>query len=410
MSKIPVSKILISVAGSVDTDTGQRTTTLVEQLSSKSDIEIVGVFNSDINEAKKVIDQSGLKNSGKLAHTNLDSFLNQKTDIVIISEMDSANAHRVIMAALSRRINVINLNAITECALGYLYKETAQKNQVIYTVGAGDEPAVTLDLVHYCQKLNLKVICAGKGKNNPMDTKANENDFIELGKQKNVNPRSLASFVDGTKTMLEMAILSNSTGWPIDCPGMHGPAVNVDELAKTFIPKSDGGILANYPVIDFGIGNVAPGVFVVFTTDQTSIIDELIYLKMKGTKYFVLYKPYHLGNIEAPLSIYDIIDNHRATICIKHKFVTMVCAKAKKDMRAGELIDTAGGFAFFGFALSAEESEKNNYAPLALVEKSTLKQDIKKGDFFTFNHLEMDSKRGLEAAWNLQSKMLMEEK
>ena len=400
--------IRLGIAGSVDTDTGQKTTTLVRQLDSIKDIRIVGLYNADMAEAENVLRLSGLKGENVKVFTELSDFVKVQQDMVIVTEMDSAVAHAVIIGVLESGKHVINLNAITECAFGFLYKKTAEKHKSIYTVGAGDEPAVTLDLIEYCRKLNLTVICAGKGKNNPMNVRANEDDFIDQGRQKNVNSRSLASFVDGTKTMLEMAILSNSSGFPIDQAGMHGPSVDVEALNKTFIPLSDGGILKSFPVIDFGIGNVAPGVFVVFTSEQQSLIDELQYLKMKGQKYFVLYKPYHLGNIESPLSIYDIVEKNKATIAIKGKYITMVVAKAKKDLQKGQRIDTTGGFSFYGFAVPAMEAENHNMVPLALIEKSTLKKDIKADEIFTFDHVDPDASGKLVDAWILQERMLKE--
>jgi len=317
-------------------------------------------------------------------------------------DTDTAVAHRVICDGLSAGKHVVNLNAVSEAALGVFYKNLAE----IYSVGAGDEPAATLELVEFCEKLNLKVICAGKGKNNPMNVRAIPDDFFEMGKAKNLNPQSVASFVDGTRTMLEMAILSNATGWPIDKPGMHGVSVNVDTLTSTFVPKKDGGILDSFPVIDFGIGDIAPGVFVIFTTDQQSIIDELLYLKMKGGPYFYLYKPYHLGNIEAPLSIHSILSDKKPSLVIKDKFVTMVCVKAKKDLKAGEVLDTAGGYTFYGFSISAGEAERKAYVPLALAEKATVLKDIKAGELITFADLKLDESRGLLAAWEEQKRLL----
>jgi len=203
-----------------------------------------------------------------------------------------------------------------------------------------------------------------------------------------------------------MSLLSNATGWGIDKPGMHGPKVNVNELHTTYIPKADGGILSTTPVIDYGIGNIAPGVFVVFTTEQQSIIDELLYLKMQGGPYFHLYKPYHLGNIEAPLSIHSILRDKRPSLVIKDKFVTMVCAKAKKNLEAGEIIDTSGGYCMYGFAVPAADAAAQNLAPMALVEKSTVTRDLAADELITMDYIKVDESRGLLKCWNEQKAML----
>ena len=402
-------EIGVGFAGSVDTDTGQRTTTLAAQIQSIPEMFVSAVYNPDISEAELVADRAGLgalRKSGSLITTDsLDSFLAAPSEVIIVSDMDAAVANEVILASFTERKHVVNLNAVSEAALGLYYKVKAAETGVIYSVGAGDEPAATLELVEFCEKLNLQIVCAGKGKNNPMNTGAVPDDYFEYGKQKNLNPQSIASFVDGTKTMLEMSILSNATGWGIDVPGMHGPKLNVEDLNSVFVPESAGGILKKTPVIDYGIGNIAPGVFVIFTTRQQSIIDELQYLKMQGGPYFYLYKPYHLGNIEAPLSIHSILREGRPSLVISDGYRTMVCTKAKKDLSPGEVIDTSGGYCFYGYAVPAEEAERQKLAPMALVEKSRVKRAVKAGELIGFDDIETDASRGLSACWEEQKAM-----
>ena len=399
----------IGFAGSVDTDTGQRTTTLAAQVQSIPEMYAAAVYNPDIKEAELVVRKSGLDaelSGGRLtAVDSVEAFLSAPMEVVVVSDMDAAVSNEVILAAFKAGKHVVNLNAVSEAALGVYYKTKAAEAGVIYSVGAGDEPAATLELVEFCEKLNLDIVCAGKGKNNPMDLHAVPDDFFQVGKEKNLNPQSIASFVDGTKTMLEMSILSNATGWGIDKPGMHGPKVNVDELNTTFVPKSAGGLLSSAPVIDYGVGNIAPGVFVIFTTEQQSIIDELLYLKMQGGPYFYLYKPYHLGNIEAPLSIHSILRDNRPSLVIKDRFVTMVCAKAKKDLKKGDVLDTSGGYTFYGFALPADDAERQNLAPLALVEKSTMARDAAADELISMDDIAVDESRGLLRCWNEQKGM-----
>ena len=108
----------------------------------------------------------------------------------------------------------------------------------------------------------------------------------------------MTSFVDGTKSMIEMACLSNATGLVPDIRGMHGPRANINDLTKILIPGKDGGILDKTGVVDFVIGDLAPGVFLVYTTDSEISRKELEYLKNGSGPYFLLYKPYHLASIE----------------------------------------------------------------------------------------------------------------
>jgi len=420
MEKIGKNIFNVAIAGSLETDTGQKTSTLVEQIESLKDINIMAAYSKDIKEAELILKKAKLigkfkyinnKNSLKKSKSeniitdNLEIFLGiENIDVVMITELDTKIAVDVIYKSLKSRKSVINLNAVSEVTLGLLFKNLANSNNVIYSVGAGDEPAATLELVNFCEKLGLDIICAGKGKNNPLDIYCTPDDFIEKGRQIKVSPRSIASFVDGTKTMLEMAILSNATGMPIDKTGMHGPKANVVDLVKTFNLKKDGGILNSIPVVDYVVGDIAPGVFVVFTSNQKSIINELEYLKMGSGPNFVLYKPYHLGNIEAPMSIYDVVLSKKSTLTVKKEMITSVVAKAKKDLKPEDIIGTVGGYDFSGLAIDYKEMLNKNYVPIGLVEKSKVKRSIEKDKIISFEDIECITDSIINL-WNLQVKI-----
>jgi len=123
-----------------------------------------------------------------------------------------------------------------------------------------------------------QTIAAGKGKNNPLDKCANPTTLADYAAQKGSSAKMMTSFVDGTKSMFEMACLSNSTGLVPDVRGMHGPKVNVSELTRVYSLKKDGGILSKKGVVEFAIGDIAPGVFLVYTSHLKIIRDELKYL------------------------------------------------------------------------------------------------------------------------------------
>ena len=348
------NKFKVAVAGSYETDTGQKTSTLIEQIENISSIDLISFFNHNIDEAKKVLRKAGVfenfsannkrgKDSVKIFTDDLELFCNsEEYDLVIVSEINTEKATEIIYKCLQKGKNVINLNAVSEITFGPLFKKTGISNNIIYSVGAGDEPAATLQMVEFCHRLGLDIVSAGKGKNNPLNIYSNPEDFQKMSDEIGVSSQSIASFVDGTKTMLEMAILSNATGYPIDIEGMHGPEAEVDQLPKIFCLKEDGGILNTVPSIDYAVGNVAPGVFVVFSTNQKSILEELNYLKMGKGPNYVLYKPYHLGNIESLLSIYDVLVEKQPSLVIKDSFITSVVGKTKRHLHKGEKYDSTG--------------------------------------------------------------------
>lgn len=412
-------QINVAVSGSFETDTGQKTSTIVEQIHKLPGINLNAFFNKDRKIAERVLVAAGILNEfeyssskepsvNELIYTDdYDFFLSlEEPDVFIITEINASAASEIVSGCLGRGKKVVNLNAISEVTLGLLFKKLAIEKSTIYSVGAGDEPAATLELINYCNMLGLETICAGKGKNNPLNIYANPGIFEKKGREMNVSPLLIASFVDGTKTMLEMAILSNATGFKIDRTGMHGPEANVKDLVKIFDLKKNGGVLANAPVIDFAIGDIAPGVFVVFTSTQESILDELRYLKMGTGPNFLLYKPYHLGNIEAPLSIYDLMLYEKPSLVIKDSFITMVAVKAKKDLKKGERLDYSGGYSFYAVAVDYGLFEKMAYVPIGLAEGSKVIEDIKKDSIIKYGQIEINENSSIAGLWEEQQKYM----
>ena len=128
----------------------------------------------------------------------------------------------------------------------------------------------------------------------------------EEANKKNMNPNMLTSFVDGSKTMIEMAALGNYLDFNLDIDGMHGPDSDYKSLNSIFIPESSGGLLKNINVVDFAFG-VAPGVFAIVYSEDDYVNYEMEYLKMGKGPYWTLYRPYHLTSLEIPRTIMKLM-------------------------------------------------------------------------------------------------------
>lgn len=121
----------------------------------------------------------------------------------------------------------------------YLHAE-AERLGVIYSLGMGDEPSC-MELIEFVSAMGHRIVCAGKGKNNPLNIDATPDTYLEEAIRRHMNPRMLVEFFDGSKTMVEMAAIANPTGLIPDRPGMHGPAATKGELNKILIPQAAGG-------------------------------------------------------------------------------------------------------------------------------------------------------------------------
>ena len=116
----------------------------------------------------------------------------------------------------------------------------------------------------------------------------------------------LVEFVDGSKTMIEMACFANATGLSPDVPNMHGPDTSVPELKDVFRLQQDGGILRRKGVVDYAVGRVAPGVFLIVGTDHPRLRQCLVLRDMGQGPVYTLFRPFHLCSMEVPLTVATI--------------------------------------------------------------------------------------------------------
>ncbi|MDP8978656.1 MAG: oxidoreductase [Actinomycetota bacterium] len=279
-------------------------------------------------------------------------------------------ASRCLLAGL----HYVTLNAEMDVTVGRFLDVLARRAGVVYTVACGDEPVAAKELVDFAHDLALEVVCAGKGKNNPFDPAATPDSVAAEARGKRMNPKMLASFVDGSKTMVEMAALSNATGLRPDVVGMHGPKAEVPALAEVFRPRADGGILHGRGRVDYAFGP-APGVFCVVTSDDETVAEDMEFLRMGKGRYWCLYRPYHLANLEAPRAVAMAVLDGRPALRPATATAEVV-AVAKRDLVAGDVIDGIGGTAVYGTLYPAEEA--GGLLPLGLAQEARVTCDVRR--------------------------------
>ena len=312
----------------------------------------------------------------------------------------------VALSSIVGRKHVVTLNVETDITVGPILKKMAKDYGVVYTLSAGDEPAALKELYDFADGLGLEVICAGKGKNNPLNVEANPATLADYAASKGSSAKMMTSFVDGSKSMVEMACLSNATGLIPDCRGMHGARVSIKELAKTFSLKKDGGILDKTGVVDFAIGDLAPGVFLVYSTKKKMIKNVLNYLALGEGPNYLLYRPYHLTSIETPLSIARVYFDKEPWIVPSGGLVSDVLTVAKKDLASGEIIDGIGGYMVYGLIDLYETTNKEKLLPIGLSQGCILKRCVKKGEPISYDDVDFPSDTLLLQLRKLQDKII----
>ncbi len=286
---------------------------------------------------------------------------------------------RVCVAAIEARKHIVNMNVETDATVGYALQRRAQAAGVVYTLTAGDEPGTIKELYDFADALGFTIVAVAKGKNNPLNRQSNPDTCAAKAKAQNMSAKMLASFEDGTKTMVEMTSIGNGVGFAPEVTGAYGPQCTIADLAKVFVPKSAGGIFNGPGAVDYAVGP-APGVFVIITTDQPKIMADLRYLRLNGHgNHWALYRPYHLANLETPISVARAVLDREVTLATTRPFVAETIAYAKRDLKAGEKIDALGGFTVYGMVERAEVARAGGQLPIGLAVGATLTAPVKMG-------------------------------
>lgn len=326
-------------------------------------------------------------------------------DIVIdASGVPSVGASTALRAILAGK-DVGLLTVETDITVGLLLSRLAQRAGVVYTVCRGDEPVEAKRLVDYATDLGFDVVCAGKGKNNVFDRSGNPDSLRAEALGKRMNPKMLTSFVDGSKTMIEMAALSNATGLKVSKRGMHGPTTTVDQLASTFSSVEHGGLLERTGVVDYAMGPVAPGVFCTVYSDSQLVQEGMDYLKMGPGPVYAFYRPYHLANLEAPLTVAAAVCD-RVPDLAPTTWNAEVVATAKRPLRAGETLDGVGGYTVYGVVEDAEAAAAEGFLPLGVCGGLQLSKDVAQGELLRWSDVEVNETELIVQLRRLQDSLL----
>ena len=318
----------------------------------------------------------------KNVHTLLDSGL---IDVVVDATGIPSVGAEIGLAAMESGKHLVMMNVEADVTIGAYLRSEAERLGVIYSLGAGDEPSSCMELIEFVSAMGHRIISAGKGKNNPLNFDATPDAYTEEAVRRHMNPRMLVEFVDGSKTMVEMAAIANATGLIPDRPGMHGPACSRDELNKVLIPQSAGGVLSSGEGrVDYSIGKgVAPGVFVVAEMDHARIRERMEDLKMGEGPYFTFLRPYHLTSLEVPLTCARAVLYGKADMVPMARPVAEVCALAKKDMAVGETLDQIGEYCYRAWIMTVPEARSAGAIPCGLLTGAKVTAPIRKGDLIT---------------------------
>ena len=370
-----------------------------------------GISDENIAVAKTLEEANRYMEQGKYVATENSDLISQANLVEVAIDVTGVPEVGVKIAidAMNNKKHVVMMDVETDVVIGSYLKKLGDKNGVIYTGSAGDEPGAVMELYSFARAMGMEVVVMGKGKNNKLDYDCNPDTVLEEATRRKMSPRMLTSFKDGTKTMVEMTAMSNATGFIPDVIGGHGPSASPKDrcadLNEIFKLKKDGGILEKHHVVEY-VNGIAPGVFVTVTTQNEEIAYQMGYHSMGPGPLWTLYRPYHLCNLETPLTVAKIVIDGEPTIIPLDGPVSECITVAKRDLKAGETIDGIGGYTTYGSIATAQETYEKGYVVYALVNKSArMKCDVKKGTLLTLDMVDLDTSTQLYQVRKEQDKM-----
>lgn len=400
---------------------GQMGSGFIDQVHGTAGMEVVAVADIQPGLAETALRRAGIDEvatkadldvlsevvagGGHVALENSDLLPRLPVDMVIeasgVPAVGAATAMRSILAGK----NVGLLTVETDVTVGLLLSRLAQASGVVYSVCRGDEPVEAKQLVDYAMDLGFEIVCAGKGKNNVFDRAATPASLADEARRRGMNPKMLTSFVDGSKTMIEMTSLSNATGLAVSKRGMHGPTTTVEQLAHVFTTKDHGGLLDRPGVVDYAMGPVAPGVFCVARTNREQVREGMAYLLLGDGPEYAFYRPYHLANLEASLTV-AAATLDRVSDLAPIGWTAEVVAVAKRDLHTGDSLDGIGGHTVYGVIDDAGAAASGGLLPLGLAAGAVLVQDVPRGQPLTYADVQLDDSQLIAKLRRLQDALL----
>jgi len=332
-------------------------------------------------------------------------------DIVIDATGSPAAGIAHALLCCEHRKHIIMVNVEADVLAGPLLARRAKEAGIIYTMASGDQPALIAELVDWARTIGMEVVCAGKGtkylpiyhKSTPDTVWGHYGFSQEQVAGGDFNAQMFNSFLDGTKSALEMAAVANGCELTPPKDGLYFPPCGVDDLPHILRPRSEGGILAQKGMVEVVSSierdsrpvfrDLRWGVYAVFEAPSKYVMDcfQQYGLKTDATgKYAAMYKPYHLIGLELGISVASIAVRQEATGATG-EWRGDVGATAKRSLKKGEKLDGEGGFTVYGKLMQTADSLRMNALPIGLAHNMVLKRDIAEGEVVTWNDVDYDA-------------------
>ncbi|MDP1790960.1 MAG: Gfo/Idh/MocA family oxidoreductase [Methylibium sp.] len=347
-------------------------------------------------------------------------------EVVIDATGSPAAGIAHVLACCRHGKHIVMVNVEADALAGPLLARKAREAGIVYSLAYGDQPALICEMVDWARTAGFQVVAAGKGTKYLPAYHASTPDTVwnhyglsaDDAKAGGMNAQMFNSFLDGTKSAIEMAAVANACGLTPADDGLAFPPCGVDDLARLLKPRADGGLLQHRGQVEVisslerdgrpVFRDLRWGVYVTFAADSEYVrrcFKEYGLVTDPSGEYSSMYKPFHLIGLELGISVASAGLRREATGAATG-WRGDVVATAKRALRAGEVLDGEGGFTVYGKLMPAAASLAGGYLPLGLAHKVRLRRDVADGQPVGWDDVEFDARseavqfrREMEAAF-----------
>ena len=332
-------------------------------------------------------------------------------DVVVEATGSPAAGIRHARAAIRAGKHIVMVNVEADVLAGPLLADEARKAGVVYSLAYGDQPALTAELVDWARATGFHVVAAGKGTKylpayhdvTPDGVWQHYGLTAGEAQSAGMNPQMFNSFLDGTKSAIEMAAIANATGLDVPNDGLLFPPCGVDDLPHVLRPRERGGVLERSGMVEVVSSlerdgrhvfrDLRWGVYVVLEAPNDYAADCFRQYGLKtdtSGRYAAMYKPYHLIGLELNVSVLSAALRKEPT-GQPRGFRGDVVAVAKKTLRAGEMLDGEGGYTVWGKVFPAATSLQLGALPIGLAHRVKLTRDVAHGEVVRWSDVAIDT-------------------
>lgn len=343
----------------------------------------------------------------------LDASRADDVEVVIEATGHPEAGIRHALAAIEAGRHIVMVNVEADVLAGALLADRARERGVVYSMAYGDQPALVAEMVDWARAAGFTVAAAGKGTKylpqyhqvTPDDVWSHYGLSPEQAKAGGMNPQMFNSFLDGTKSAIEMAAIANACDLDVPEEGLRFPPCGVDDLAHVLRPKSVGGQLERDGMVEVVSSlerdgrpvfrDLRWGVYVVLKApnDYAAACFRQYGLPVDSTgRYAAMYKPFHLIGLELSISVLSAALRGEPTGSTRAWRGDAV-AVAKRDLKAGEMLDGEGGYTVYGRLAPASRSKAGRMLPIGLAHGVGLTRDVAAGTMVTEDDVSLDAER-----------------